>query len=174
MMGNSVTEEKKGEHTRAVNQFWQRFLSERNLPEDTAYFESFHFELTEKLAEELLSLVLAGQKKATASSLYAFEKEGQRLPEPGDYSIVTNWAGIPRCIIRTAKVTVLPFGDMTFKLWSLEGEDDSLDSWRRGHQRFFTEEGQEMGYSCSEEMPVVFEEFEVVYREEEFRESSDS
>lgn len=174
MMGNSVTEEKRGEHIRAVNQFWQRFLSERNLPEDTVYFESFHFELTEKLAEELLSLVLAGQKKATASSLYAYEKEGQRLPEPGDYSIVTNWAGQPRCVICTTRVTVVPFGEMTFELCSLEGEDDSLDSWRRGHQRFFTEEGQEMGYRFSEEMPVVFEEFEVVYREEDLKNSSES
>jgi len=148
-----------------VQEFWKRFLKEKNLAPDTAYFDCFHFELTEKWAEELLRLVLIGQKKATASSLYAFEKENLRLPELGDFSIVTNWAGVPKCVIETKNVTILPFKDMTFDICRLEGEDDSLESWQKGHRRFFTEEGQELGYEFSEEMPVVFEEFEVVYRE---------
>lgn len=147
--------------------FWDRFLKEKNLPPDTAYFDCFHFELTEKWAEELLRLVLQGQKKATASSFYAFEKENLRLPQVGDYSIVTNWSGIPRCVIETKKVQILPFKEMTFDICRLEGEDDSLASWQKGHERFFTDEGKALGYVFSEEMPVVFEEFEVVYKEEE-------
>lgn len=33
-----------------------------------------------------------------------------------------------------------------------------------GYISFFKEEGKELGYKFSEEMPVVFEEFEVVYQ----------
>jgi uncharacterized protein YhfF len=148
-----------------TQEFWQRFLKEKNLPSETLYFDCFHFELTEKWANELLRLVLIGQKKATASSLYAFEKENLKLPEAGDYSIVTNWDGEPKCVIETTKVTILPFKAMTFDLARLEGEDEHLDSWITGHRRFFTEEAKELGYEFTEEMPVVFEEFEVVYEE---------
>ena len=148
-----------------IEDFWHRFLVEKRLPQDNTYFDCFHFVLTEKWAEELLRLVLLGQKKATASSLYAFEKENLRLPEVGDFSIVTNWAGEPKCVIRTSKVRILPFREMTYDICKLEGEDDTLASWQRGHQRFFTEEGKELGYEFTEDMPVVFEEFEVVYQE---------
>lgn len=148
-----------------IEDFWHRFLIEKRLSPDSTYFDCFHFELTEKWAEELLRLVLLGKKKATASSLYAFEKENLRLPEVGDFSIVTNWAGEPKCVIQTSKVRILPFREMTYDICKLEGEDDTLESWQRGHQRFFTEEGKELGYEFTEDMPVVFEEFEVVYQE---------
>ena len=68
-------------------------------------------------------------------------------------------------MIRTSKVRILPFREMTYDICKLEGEDDTLASWQRGHQRFFTEEGKELGYEFTEDMPVVFEEFEVVYQE---------
>ena len=148
-----------------IQDFWHRFLIEKRLSPDSTYFDCFHFELTEKWAEELLRLVLIGKKKATASSLYAFEKENLRLPEVGDFSIVTNWAGEPKCVIQTSKVRILPFREMTYDICKLEGEDDTLASWQRGHQRFFTEEGKELGYEFTEDLPVVFEEFEVVYQE---------
>lgn len=148
-----------------IEDFWHRFLIEKRLSPDSTYFDCFHFELTEKWAEELLHLVLIGKKKATASSLYAFEKENLRLPEVGDFSIVTNWAGEPKCVIQTSKVRILPFREMTYDICKLEGEDDTLASWQRGHQRFFTEEGKELGYEFTEDLPVVFEEFEVVYQE---------
>lgn len=148
-----------------MEDFWQRFLKEKHLPFTTMYYDCFHFELTEKWAEELLRLVLLGEKKATASSLYAFEKENMKLPEVGEYSIVTNWAGEPKCVIRTSNVRILPFHEMTYDIYRLEGEDDTLESWQKGHRRFFAAESQELGYTFTEEMPVVFEEFEVVYRE---------
>ena len=56
---------------------------------------------------------------------------------------------------------------MTFDLCRLEGEDDSLDSWRRSHIAFFTAEGEQAGYSFTEDMPVIFEQFRVVYRRSE-------
>ena len=52
-----------------IEEFWSKFLQETNREQNTKYIDCFHFELTEKLANELLELVLIGQKKATASSL---------------------------------------------------------------------------------------------------------
>src|SRR5690625_7593139 len=74
--------------------FWESFLRETHRPETTKYLEVFHFELTRDLANELLRLVLIGQKKATASSLWSYDLEGERVPIVGDLSIVTDWEGI--------------------------------------------------------------------------------
>lgn len=146
-----------------VEEFWTDFLRETGRAPDRRYLESFHFDLNEKSANELLELVLSGKKRATASSLLAYEKEQSKVPTVGDLSIVTDWCGSPRCVIETTAVTVYRFGDITFDICKREGEDACLDSWREGHARYFTEDGRELGYEFSEDMPVVFEDFEVVY-----------
>ncbi|WP_273324222.1 ASCH domain-containing protein [Vallitalea guaymasensis] len=108
--------------------------------------------------------MLIGQKQATASSLWGYEIEGEHVPEVGDLSIVTDWEGVPRCVIETTQVTIIPFSDITYDICKREGEDDTLESWREGHIRFFNKEGKELGYEFKDDMPVIFEDFEVVYQ----------
>lgn len=147
-----------------VAHYWAQFLAEQSLDSNTEYFECFHFDNNEKDANALLNLVLKGQKKATCSSLYCYQNKADMLPRTGDYSIVTDWAGTPKCIIKTTKVTVLPFGDITFDLAKREGEDNNLESWRTHHVNFFTQDSQKRGYTFNWNMPVVFEDFKVVYQ----------
>lgn len=143
--------------------FWRRFLRATERPPDLPLPEAFHFAQEQALADALLSLVLAGQKRATTSCLRAYEVEGDALPQAGDWAIVTDFAGTPRCVIETTAVTVLPFGDMTYEICRREGEDDTLASWRQNHLSSFTAEGKELGYAFGEDTPVVFEDFEMIY-----------
>lgn len=57
---------------------------------------------------------------------------------------------------------VIPYNEMTFAVVRLEGEDDTLESWQKTHAEFWRAEGRACGYVFTEDMPVVFEEFEVV------------
>lgn len=129
---------------------------------DISNLEKGHFERTEKAANYLLGLVLAGKKRATSSSLWAYEIEGEAVPKVGDRCVITYWDGTPGCVIETTNVRIIPYADMTYEIARLEGEDDTLESWQKTHQQFFTEEGKELGYTFSENMPVVFEEFKVI------------
>ncbi len=116
-------------------------------------------------AGALADLVVRGEKRATASAFEVYEAEGSRVPEPGDLSIVTDFDGVARCIIRTTRVDVVPFGEVTGEFAATEGEGDcSLAFWRRVHEEFFTRELAEIGRSFSERTPVVCERFEVVFR----------
>ena len=124
--------------------------------------EKWHFEITEKSCNHLLELVLIGKKRATSSSLEGYQIEGEEIPKVGDMSVITDWDGNPRCVIKTTSVRIIPYKDITFDIAKLEGEDDNLDSWRENHEKFFTEEGKEVGYEFSKDMDVVFEEFEVI------------
>ena len=149
-----------------VEAFWQEFLQKTGRPAGTKYLDAFHFELTEKLANELLALVLAGKKRATASALCSYALEGERLPQKGDPSIVTDWAGEPKCVIETTGVTILPFKDVTFDVCKREGEDECLETWQAGHRRFFIADGKELEYEFTEDLDVLFEDFEVVWKAE--------
>jgi len=147
-----------------IDQFWNEFITHTGRSKETKYVAVFHFELSERLANALLDLVLKGQKRATAASLDSFKLTGDPIPKKGDLNIITDWDGVPRCVVETKQVTILPFKDMTYDICKREGEDDDLESWKRGHQRFYTNEGKELGYTFTEDMLVVFEDFEVVYK----------
>lgn len=129
---------------------------------DITGLERWHFEITEGAANHLLGLVLAGKKRATSSALPGYEIEGEAIPQAGEFSVITYWDGTPGCVIRTTNVRVIPYAQITFDIAKLEGEDDALASWQANHRAFFEAEGRELGYTFSEDMPVVFEEFEVV------------
>lgn len=148
-----------------IADFWGRYLKSAEKPAGTTFKESFYFGYYAELANELLRLVLTGQKTATTSSHLAYANAGEELPKVGDLSIVKDWSGRPACVIETTQVVTLPFNQMTFDLCRMEGEDDNLASWRENHRQAFTHSGPEEGYVFSEEMPVVFEVFRVVYRE---------
>lgn len=146
-----------------VASFWQGFLQATGRKEDQACYECFAFGIGKEMAEELLALVLSGKKRATASSVPVYQAEGAPLPEKGNVSIVLDGAGMPRCIIETKAVTVVPFREVTWEMARREGEDEHLESWRQGHTRFFTAEMKEIGLPFTEDMPVAFEDFEVIY-----------
>ena len=147
-----------------IDSYWHCFLKETSRDKDLKYFECFHFDLTEKWANELLRLVLEGKKRATSSSLLYYQKNDIPLPKAGDCSIVTDWEGNPKCVIQTTNVTILPFKDITFDICKREGEDENLQSWQEGHVDFFTADGNSEGYDFTWDMPVVFEDFEVIFK----------
>lgn len=153
------------EKAEIINTFWENFLLKTNRDKDIKYIDSFHFELTERWANELLRLVLIGQKQATSSSLLAYQIGGDRIPQVGDLSIVTDWEVIPKCVIETTNVMIIPFKEITFDICKLEWEDDNLEYWREGHINFFSREGKELGYTFTEDMPVIFENFKMVFSE---------
>jgi uncharacterized protein YhfF len=132
--------------------------------DDSLFYEAFTFGDSQSLAEELVALVLAGRKRATASALWSFEAEGKRLPRPGDLSVVTAWDGTPLCVIRSTQVQVMPFDAVPAEFAAAEGEGDgSLDFWRRAHSAYFGRQCARIGRTFRTDMPVCCEHFELVY-----------
>lgn len=113
----------------------------------------------------LAELTRAGVKTATASAGPLYELEGETLPQTGEYSVILNSWDEAVCVIRTTRVYTVPFDRVTAEHACREGEGDrSLAYWRRVHEAFFRAELEEAGLEFSPSMPVVCEEFEVVYR----------
>lgn len=146
-----------------IQTFWENFLKETKRDLNTTYMSHFYFEHTEYWANELLRLVLIGQKQATSSSYQSYIIEGEPLPKIGDLNIVTDFDGNPKGVIETTQITILPFKDLTFDIVKREGEDATLDSWQKNHIKFFKAEGQKIGYTFDEHLLVVFEDFKLIH-----------
>ena len=139
-------------------EMWERFCEKSGIKAD---YDDWAFG---GAPDALAELVLNGIKTATASAYPLYEQEQEPLPKAGDYSVILNTKGEAVCIIRTTKVYVVPFREVSADHAFREGEDDrSLESWRKVPRDFFTREMNDEGLSFDEDMPVVCEEFMRVY-----------
>ncbi len=121
------------------------------------------FGATPEQADELLALVLSGTKTATAGALWDYEAEGEELPTTGVLGIVTDGRGIPRALVVTTQVEIVPFDEVSAEHAYLEGEGDrSLATWREVHERFFTQHAVH-SHGFSRDMPVVLQRFAVLH-----------
>ena len=102
--------------------------------------------------DELAVLVLDGMKTATCSwyDLYELDQD-EPLPKAGDISVILNGNEDAICIIRTTRVYITRFLQVSEDHAYKEGEGDrSLEYWRKVHKDFFTYEASEYGLQFDE------------------------
>lgn len=116
-------------------------------------------------ADTLAQLVVNGEKTATASAYPLYAVDGDPLPKVGEYSVILDSRDNAVCIVKTEKVTIVPFNEVTAEHAYKEGEGNkSINYWRDVHQKVFTQWMDEAGLNFSTDMGVVCEEFSVVYK----------
>ena len=149
---------------KSVQRFWDKFRTSIAYDASPLFYEAFHFDDNERTANALGALVLSGQKRATAGLLWTNQVTNKPLPKIGALSVVTDWHGTPLCVIKSTHVEIVPFDRVSEEFAAIEGEGDkTLRSWREAHWRYFSRECQRIGREPSLYMPVVCEQFKVVY-----------
>lgn len=142
-----------------ANELWMEFAKKYNIGD--CKYSTWSFDIEPDI---LAQLVLNGEKTATSSPYPLYEIENETLPKQEDYSIILDSNNNAVCIIKTKKVSIVSFSDVTLQHAYKEGEEDkSLKYWRETHQKFFTKCLKEVGIAFTKDMLVVCEEFEVVY-----------
>lgn len=117
-----------------------------------------------ELTDELLALVLAGTKRATASLVAEFAAESQPLPRVGSHWIACDSTGRPRAILRSIELRVGTFADVDESFAYDEGEDDrTLASWRENHRRYWQRTAPGLGFEWTEAHEVIFERFDLAW-----------
>jgi uncharacterized protein YhfF len=147
-----------------LQRFWATLCSlDPKIGPDTPY-QVWYFGNTREMAQELAELVLSGQKTATASLAAVNELKPDEAPVEGGFSVVTDFDGLPLCVIRTTEIRHLPFDEVDAEFAFDEGEGDrSLEDWRVGHMRYFSREAAELGIHFDERSLVCCERFELLF-----------
>jgi len=149
----------------SVHEMWDAFVvAHPGAASHSSRYTAWHFCDNQPDADELAELVLAGRKQATAGALWAYEDEGEELPLVGDYSVITDWNGTAQCVIQATTVEVVPFDEVSAEFAAREGEGDgSLEYWKDVHGAAFAREFEGTERIPSSDMPVVCQEFRVVF-----------
>lgn len=151
---------------KAVQALWRKACQTTSAdPSSLTAVERFGDSAT--MADDLLALVLAGTKTATAGLARTFEMRGEPLSQPGDHWVVLDGRDAPQCVLRTVQIRVglLESVDSAFA-WD-EGEGDRTRKyWLDAHRRAFLRRAAREGVPYDEQRDlVVFERFAVVWPE---------
>jgi len=157
--------EKRGrgmEKTPATDDFWAEFTAASGVT-DVDYTVVVPGD-TDELADELVGLMLSGVKRATASLVRDYASGDEPMPQLGDFIVVVDSEGTPKCIWRTTEVVVKPLIGVDDAFAWDEGEGDrTRDSWLSDHREYFSEQASREGFEMSDGIETVFERFEIVW-----------
>jgi len=142
----------------AIEEFWTEFVAATGA--DASYTAwAFGADDDPDQQTRLGRLVLEGPKRATTGRLADYDEE-EALPQPGEYSVILDGAGMPLCIIETTRIEVRRLNDVDEDFAWTEGEGDrSLAWWRDAHLGFF----ERVGTPVDGDTPLVLEWFDVVW-----------
>jgi uncharacterized protein YhfF len=150
-----------------VKKYWEQFIA--GLPADSPYRSKSY--IAEgwgdgpELADKLGALIVQGIKTATCSAVWEWEAGGNPIPGPGLITIVLDGHGEPLCIVETVEVSLHKYYEVDAAFAWDEGEGDrSLEYWRQAHKNYFSRVLPKIGREFSEDMPLVCERFQVIYR----------
>ena len=147
--------------TSAVADFWRAAVAATPELKPDAGFAVWSFGDNEELCNHVLAETLAGRNHATASLQWDY---GGRLPQAGDVSIVTDWAGAPRMVLVTRRVEICRYEDVDADFARAEGyAHNPLHEWREVHWAYFGRRCAELGRAATVDMPIVCEPLELVY-----------
>lgn len=147
-----------------MEEYWKNFQNNNPEYHSLKQPQSFYFCDNKEDADECAELVIKKIKQATSPSVWWFEINNENFPKVGDIAIVTNWNGEPKAIIKTTKVEIVKFKDITAEYAYTEGEGDkSLEYWKKVHWDYYKKEMEEFGEYPNEGMEIVCEYFATIW-----------
>ncbi|WP_034552278.1 ASCH domain-containing protein [Carnobacterium funditum] len=142
-------------------QLWEKFIKKQPEYEKEKYV-AWQYGV---VPDELADLTMREIKTATSSAYDLYLLEGEALPKTGEWNIILDSKDQAICITRTTNVSIVPYDEVTSEHAFKEGEGDrSLAYWRTVHKDFYSKEYKENNLEFNETIPVVCEEFELMYK----------
>ena len=99
-----------------LDEYWNKFLTDQKLPPETKCAGDLFFEAKNFVSDELIALLISGQKTAFFSSYATFAIDQEPLPVSGELYVVVDRTNKPVCIIELESVNILPFNEVTWEM----------------------------------------------------------
>lgn len=144
--------------------YWEKAraaLPKANLSDD---YQVRWIGLDDATTEEVIELIIAGDKTGTFSLPWLIQNTGQPEPASGDCIILVDFSGHPRLLVRLTEITTVEFGKITAKDTSIDGSPvRDLAIWIPLHTGYWNSLLAPFDLGVTEAMPVLVEKFELLY-----------
>jgi uncharacterized protein YhfF len=131
--------------------------------ENARYFLPMSIGSTPETADEGAALILNGTKTLTSSPFWDYP-DG-KLPFVGALSVLLDGARVPRGIVETTRVEIMPFKAITEEMARAYGEGErTVEWWRRVMGAFYKTSAARHSEVLADDTPLIWEWFTVVRR----------
>lgn len=115
------------------------------------------------ICETLLGLITSGQKTGVFSRPDELAAAGL-TPHAGDYVVLTDFNGKPRCLVQMQECRLLKFSEVRAEHTATESPAArDLETWRGIHRGYWTPMLAAEGIEFTEDLPVLFQRFRLVF-----------
>lgn len=143
--------------------FWGAFLEETGTPETTVLHNYTYFGDSEEVSVAVLEQLLSREKTAVSHCIPAYLTTKKRMPQIGDYTMVTDFYGNPCCILHTTDVTLAPMPELSEALIGQDCPGVTREAWLGQKRTEYTAAAKRYGFHYHDEIPVLMETVELVY-----------
>jgi hypothetical protein len=144
-------------------QLWQRYLKTHPQAAD-ALVSSYHFGDAKEEANAAVTRICLGEKTGCISFPQAFEAQGAPCPQPGDYAVITDFAGNGICIIQVLWVEELSI-EQAFPVYRrMDTLEQDRSAWEEKQYAIQKKLCEETGQPWQEDLPVLLESFRTVFK----------
>ena len=146
----------------SIDDFWARCRAHLAANDPGSEYRVRRIGNAQKLSESLLGLITSGEK----TGLFSNPDEIQPRPATGDIFVFTDFEGRPRCAVQLREARLIRFADVGPAETACESPAArDVAAWRDIHGRYWQRIREAEGGTFSEEMPLLFQRFEVIYAE---------
>lgn len=119
----------------------------------------------QKTTNLILDVILKGEKTGTFGLEALHERMPETKPFVGQYFVLLDGDDQPSAVIQTTDLKPIRYGDITQDDLAIEGPGArQIDVWQKIHQPYWERLLEPHGLKADDDMVVVMEKFEVVYR----------
>ena len=147
-----------------LDDYWQRATAELDRTDLPADYSVRWIGLDDPTTEEVIELIIAGDKTGTFTLPWIIERTDQPEPASGDPLILVDFHGRPRLLVRLTVITTVAFGDISAAHTAIDGTPvRDLAVWKPLHTQYWNNLLKPWHLSVTETMPVLVEKFELLH-----------
>ena len=145
-----------------LDSFWQAAkAADASLPDS---YQVRWIGLDDDTTRQILGLIEAGDKTGTFTLPWIIERTDQPASNVGDCVILISFDGKPAQVVRLTAIQQVPFGEITAEHTAIDGTPvRPLEIWKPLHTDYWNGLLAPFSMSVSDDMPVLFEKFELLY-----------
>jgi uncharacterized protein YhfF len=117
----------------------------------------------EAICEMLLGLIATGQKTGVFSLPSDLEAEGV-VPHTGDYVILVDFSGRPRCLVKMEECRQMKFGEVGPQQTACESPAArDVEVWRGIHRQYWGPVLAARNMTLTDDLPILFQRFRLLH-----------
>ena len=154
----------KNPEAEPIDDYWNRVIASK--PELAVDHQIRSIGIDEETTVLIIDFIKEGEKVGTFSLPWLMESENIPASNTGQPIILLSYDGKPEIVVQITDIEETTFGEIDYDVTKIDGPPvRDPEVWIPLHREYWNNILKPYGRSCTDDMPVIVERFQLVYSE---------